>query len=168
VGHRATGTLSGPVRPDNMIYLMRHADAVSEEEDSARPLSARGRDQVARVCAALLGRPGFKPSEIWHSPLVRSRETAELLAKGLGLRAPLVETAGLRPNDDPAGMAAVLAASKQDVAVVGHEPHLGVLASLMVRGPECAGVYYPFAKAGLLALSNDGKRWRTEWLVRSP
>ena len=149
-----------------MIYLMRHADAVSDEEDPARPLSAKGRGQVARVCAVLRVKTGFAPSEIWHSPLARARETAELLAQGLRLSAPLVLTDGLCPNDDPGKIAAVLETRQGDVAVVGHEPHLGVLASMLVHGPECAGVYYPFPKAGILALSREGKRWRAEWLVR--
>lgn len=147
---------------------MRHADAVSDEEDPARPLSAKGRDQVARVCAILRVKTGFAPSEVWHSPLARARETAELLAQGLRLSAPLVLTDGLCPNDDPGKIAATLESRIGDVAVVGHEPHLGVLASMLVHGPECAGVYYIFPKAGVLALSREGKRWRAEWLVRLP
>jgi phosphohistidine phosphatase len=151
-----------------MIFLMRHADAVADEVNPVRPLSQKGREQVARVCAALRKNPGFRPGEIMHSSLERSRETAELLAKGLKLASPLVPTRGIEPDDDPRRIAAVLESSKGDVAVVGHEPHLGVLASLLVHGPERAGVYYPFPKAGVLALSRDGERWRSEWLVRSP
>ncbi len=151
-----------------MIFLMRHADAVSDEEDPVRPLSRKGRDQVGRVCALLKRYPAFAPAEIWHSPLARSRETAELLAKGLGLTAPLMGVAGISPDDDPSRIAAVLAVAGMDVAVVGHEPHLGVLASLMVHGPARAGVFYPFPKASVLALSREGKHWRSEWLVRSP
>jgi phosphohistidine phosphatase len=150
-----------------MIYLIRHADAVSDEVDPARPLSAKGRDQTARVCARL-GKVAFKPVEIWHSPLVRSRETAELLAQGLNLSAPLVLKPGLEPDDDPSVMAALLKAETKDVAAVGHEPHLGVLACLLVHGPTRPAIFFPFPKAGVLALSCDGKRWRSEWLVRSP
>jgi phosphohistidine phosphatase len=151
-----------------MIYLMRHADAVSDEENSARPLSRKGRDQVARACAALGKGPRFAPAEIWHSPLVRSRETAELLAAGLDLKAPLMLVSGISPDDDPSRIAAVLDAAEIDVAVVGHEPHLGVLSSLMVHGPDRSGIFYPFPKASVLALARDGERWRSEWLVRSP
>jgi phosphohistidine phosphatase len=150
-----------------MIFLMRHADAVSDEVNPARPLSQKGREQVARVCAALRGNPGFKPKEIMHSSLVRSRETAELLASGLKLAAPLVPADGIEPDDDPGRFAAVLESIGTDVVVVGHEPHLGALASLMVHGPERSGVFYPFPKAGVLALSRDGRRWRSEWLVRA-
>ena len=151
-----------------MIYLIRHADAVPDEEDPARPLSQKGREQVARACGILRKVRGFAPAEFWHSPLVRSLETAALLAAGLGLSAPLVLTAGLEPEDDPGTIAARLGAETRDIAAVGHEPHLGVLASLMVHGPDRAGVYFPFPKSGVLALSRDGKRWRSEWLVRPP
>jgi phosphohistidine phosphatase len=151
-----------------MIFLIRHADAVSDEEDPERPLSARGREQVGAICGILRKGPGFKPAEIWHSPLARSRETAELLARGLGLSAPIVLKPGLEPDDDPGKISAILSAEGRDIAVVGHEPHLGVLAVLMVEGPTRAGIFYPFPKAGVLALSRKGKRWRPEWLARSP
>jgi phosphohistidine phosphatase len=151
-----------------MIYLMRHADAVSDEVDPARPLSAKGRDQVARVCKVLQKARGFNPAEVWHSPLARSLETADFLLKGLGMSVPLVLTRGLTPDDDPGPMAAILKAEMRDIAVVGHEPHLGVLASLIVHGPQPRGVFYPFSKGGLLSLSTDGHRWRSEWIVRSP
>src|SRR5579863_4361902 len=136
-----------------MIFLMRHADAVSDEENPVRPLSRKGREQVERVCHALAKVPAFKPSQIWHSQLARSRETAELLAKGLGLEAPLMLVRGISPDDDPTAIAAVLEEAEADIAVVGHEPHLGVLASMLVHGPERSGVFYPFSKAGVLALS---------------
>jgi phosphohistidine phosphatase len=149
-----------------MIYLIRHADAVSDEENPVRPLSPKGRDQLGRVCAILRKAPAFAPAEIWHSPLARSRETAELLAKGLQLSAPILLKPGLEPEDDPSKILAAFEAEGRDIAAVGHEPHLGILASLMVRGPSCAGVYYPFPKAAVLALERDGKRWKSEWLVR--
>jgi len=151
-----------------MIYLIRHADAVSADEDPERPLSEKGRGQVAEVCRILRREPGFEPAEIWHSPLVRSRETAQLLAQGLGLSAPLVLRAGLEPEDDPGKIAAVLAAQDRDIALVGHERHLGALAALMAEGPGRAGLVIPFRKAGVMALSRKGRRWRSEWLARSP
>jgi phosphohistidine phosphatase len=150
-----------------MIYLIRHADAISDEENPVRPLSPRGREQVARVCAILGKGPGFAPAEFWHSSLERSRETAGLLAKGLKLPARLVLTPGLEPEDDPAPIATLLGKEKRSIAVVGHEPHLGVLAGLMIHGPS-QGAYFPFPKAGVLALTRDGKGWQSEWLVRNP
>lgn len=151
-----------------MIYLIRHADAVSDEVDPARPLSERGRRQVEALCGTLRAGPAFAPAEIWHSPLARARETAELLARGLGLSAPLVLKGGLMPDDDPGKIAAALEAEGRDIAVVGHEPHLGVLAALIAGGPGRTGMYFPFSKAAVLALSRKGKRWLPEWLARPP
>jgi phosphohistidine phosphatase len=147
---------------------MRHADAVPDEDDPRRPLSEKGRGQVARACSALEKRGGFAPAQIWHSPLLRSVETAELLAKGLGLPPPLVLKAGLGPDDNPSSIASLLEAESSDVAVVGHEPHLGILASAMVHGPDRAAIFYPFPKAGVLCLSREARGWKSEWLVRSP
>ncbi|HMD60269.1 MAG TPA: phosphoglycerate mutase family protein [Opitutaceae bacterium] len=151
-----------------MIFLIRHADAVSADEDPERPLSEKGRGQVAEVCRLLKADEAFSPSEIWHSSLARSRETAQLLARGLGLSAPLVPKPGLEPEDDPAEVAGAFASDGRDIAVVGHEPHLGALAALMSAGPGHPGMHVPFAKAGVLALSPKGALWRPEWLVRSP
>jgi len=151
-----------------MIYLIRHAHAVSDEEDPLRPLSSKGRGQVARVCELLRDRAAFAPVEIWHSPLSRARETAELLARGLGLQARIVLRKGLEPDDDPAEIARALDSEKRSIAVVGHEPHLGILASLMAPGPVQAHAHFHFSKAGVLSLSRKDKGWSTEWLVRSP
>jgi phosphohistidine phosphatase len=151
-----------------MIYLIRHADAVSDEVDPVRPLSAKGREQVAKVCGVLAKAPGFNPREIWHSPLARSLETAELLAKGLKLSAPVVLKPGLEPDDDPSKVAAILEKESRELALVGHEPHLGVLACLLVYGPSRAPMFFHFPKAGVLALSKDGLKWKSEWLARAP
>lgn len=151
-----------------MIYLMRHADAVSEEVDPARPLSAKGREQVARVCLVLGKRKGFAPAEVWHSPLERSLETGELLLQGLGITSTLVLKDGLTPDDDPSPVATALVAENRDIAVVGHEPHLGILASLIVHGPKRRGVFFPFSKAGLLALTRSSEGWSADWIVRAP
>jgi phosphohistidine phosphatase len=151
-----------------MIYLIRHADAVSAEEDPLRPLSAKGREQVARACERLRREAGFAPAEVWHSPLSRSRETAELLAGGLGLHARIVLRDGLEPDDDPSEVADALGSENRSIAVVGHEPHLGILASIMARGPGRNAVYFHFHKAGILALSRREGGWRAEWIVRSP
>ena len=151
-----------------MIYLVRHAHAVTAEEDPERPLSAKGRAQLDEVCRVLREEGGFSPAQFWHSPLLRSRETAEFLARGLGLSAPLVLRPGLEPEDDPAAVAGILDKEERDIAVVGHEPHLGTLAALMIAGPDRAPSPLPFAKAGVLALSRKGGRWRPRWLARGP
>lgn len=147
-----------------MLYLIRHAEAVDTVPDHARALSERGRGQV-RALARFLGRTqAFQPAEVWHSPLVRARETASLLAQELGLAAPVQPVAGITPEDDPRLIAARCGRLVQPLALVGHEPHLGALASLLVAGaPE--PVVFTMKKGAVLALEPAGRRWSVRWHV---
>jgi phosphohistidine phosphatase len=156
------------------LYLARHADAVSEQENQLRPLSDRGRAQVRALAAFLRGNGQFTPAYVWHSPLPRARETAELLLIGLASETALVETPGLLPEDDPQEIATRLntIASAINVAIVGHEPHLSALATLLIRGKPAAGIF-DFKKGAMLALERAGNAhkktgqplWRARWHI---
>jgi len=145
------------------LYLIRHAHAVDESEDPTRPLSARGRKQV-RTLAKFLSRSGcLAPEEIWHSSLVRSRETAALLVTGLKLRVPLTAVSGLEPEDDPAKLARRLRGMTRPLALVGHEPHLSALATRLVGAPPGGGPCFVLKKCAVIALEGAGERWQVRW-----
>ena len=157
-----------------LLHLVRHAHALAEEEDKARPLSPRGRGEVARL-ARFLGACGvFRPTQIWHSPLVRSRQTADDLSARLLLVDTLrIEISGLLPEDDPREAEERLhlhPKDRGDLAIVGHEPHLSALASLLVRGKARPDLF-ALKKCALLALEltdsthkkTDHARWRVRW-----
>lgn len=156
------------------LYLVRHAHAVSEAENRQRPLSENGRAQVRTLAAFLRGNNQFTPAFVWHSPLARARETAELLLIGIASEAALVETPGLLPENDPQEIATRLdsISSAINVAIVGHQPHLGALASLLLRGKPSPEVV-DFRKGAVLTLErtddthkkNGRPRWRTCWFV---
>ncbi len=146
------------------LYLIRHAHALDGLDDQARPLSAKGRQQVKRLAKFLRASGACAPAEIWHSPLVRAAQTAELLARGLKREFPRREVAGLAPHDDPREIAARLARTKKSVALVGHEPHLSALASLLVVG-EAKPPRFVLKKCAALALDPAGRRWRVRWQV---
>ncbi|MDO8543367.1 MAG: phosphohistidine phosphatase SixA [Opitutaceae bacterium] len=144
------------------LYLIRHADAVDSSPDAERPLSARGREQV-RTLAKFLGRSdAFAPREIWHSSLVRARETAELLVRGLKSRPPCRPTAGLEPEADPQLVARKAGSLMNDIALVGHQPHLGLLASFLVAGTIARPVVV-MKKCTVLALEREGSNWVVRW-----
>lgn len=146
------------------LFLIRHAHAVDLQPDEARPLSPRGRDQVRALAKFLRRSEAFAPAEIWHSPLLRARETAELLARELDFEGKLREAADLRPEDDPAAFARTLRSAERPIAVVGHEPHLGTLASLLVAGAAEPCVF-DMRKGAVLALARGGARWIVRWHV---
>jgi phosphohistidine phosphatase len=63
---------------------MRHADAVDGEDDAARPLSSRGREQSESI-AEFLSNAGVKFDAAFTSPLVRAHQTAEILLRAMGI-----------------------------------------------------------------------------------
>ncbi len=159
-----------------LLHLLRHAHAVSEEEDRARPLSARGRGEVVRLARFLGGCGVFRPAQVWHSPLARSRQTADDLVTRLYLvDAMRVEIPGIQPEDDPRELAERLhlhPKDRGDIAVVGHEPHLSALASLLVRG-KASPELFKLRKCALLTLEltegvhkkSGHARWRVRWQI---
>lgn len=146
------------------LFLIRHAHAVDATEDSRRPLSKRGRQQVRAMAAFLRSRGLLDVPVFWHSPLARAVETAELLAKHLRYSTKLIEVAGLEGADDPALIARRLATRRAPLALVGHEPHLSALASLLVTGVPGPSRFI-FKKAAVLALDRVGGVWAVRWQI---
>lgn len=143
-------------------YIIRHAHAVDLVPDHARTLSSKGRSQVARLAGFLSQGGDFTPDEIWHSPLVRARETAMLLAGPLKLTHSVREMPGLLSDSDPHVIATTLLESQRSIAVVGHEPHLGALASLLVTGKMARPVVVMNTCAAL-AVDGGGSFWQVRW-----
>ena len=115
------------------LILWRHADAGTPLADALldlqRPLSPKGTRQAARM-AAWLQRVLPERTRVLVSPALRCQQTA----KALGRKFRTVEAIAL-----DAGPAAVLAAarwpeSSEPVLVVGHQPTLGLVASLLLAG----------------------------------
>lgn len=147
-----------------ILYLIRHAHAVDDENDAARILSEKGRAQTRAMAAFLRGSREFAPEEIWHSPLIRARETAELFLEAMKSPARLIEAPGLRPEDSPVRIAHRLDhPGVASLALVGHEPHLSTLASLLVaHTPEPR---FLFPKCAVLALEGAAPHWQVRWHI---
>ena len=154
------------------LYLLRHAEAAPGIPDAGRALTDRGRAQVARMADLMdwTFLAGLKQVE--HSGLVRSRQTAELLLERVRSKVPVQVRPGLRPNDEPVMIGLDLATCKDDRFLVGHNPHLGRLAGLLLArgGSEVALVV---KKAGYLALErvrpadkeNPFGQWALLWMI---
>jgi len=123
------------------LYLIRHGKAVSAElapSDAERPLSPEGREGIERV-AKRLHAFGVEWGVILTSPLVRARQTAELLCEA-GLAPSVEETGELGPGGElPAWLPFLASWRKQgrgDLAAVGHLPNLALWAESLVWGEE--------------------------------
>ena len=139
------------------LYLLRHGLAVERgthgfENDARRPLTPKGRRQLRKVAAAL-GILKLRFDMILSSPLVRARQTAEIVAARMRLKKSLLVAEALSPGGSAENLVAKILALKplpKTLLLVGHEPDLGKLISLFVAGKTSAG--FSLKKAGLAKL----------------
>ena len=145
------------------LWLMRHgeaADADASGSDHGRPLTERGRRQVRQFAQWLAERQAV-PDLVWHSPLRRARETAELLAEEFQMTAS--EQPLLSPGMKADSLLSRLAAQAVTRAVcVGHQPDIGAALRDMIGGGRvsvspgtCAGVGF----TGPLVIGAGSLRW---------
>jgi phosphohistidine phosphatase len=107
---------------------------------------------------------------ILASPLVRARQTAELVARGLQIRNRLDLTEHLAPAGDFAQLVRQvnkLRPAPKSVLLVGHEPYLSSLVSLLCTGGS--HLTLNFKKGGLCRLEvgtlRCGRCAVIEWLL---
>ena len=79
------------------LYLVRHAEPKSREEDPERPLTEKGLADIKRVAEFIAEHVNIKVDRIIHSHKARARETAEVLADGLHPPLGISQVDGLDP-----------------------------------------------------------------------
>ena len=135
------------------LYLVRHGEAANPGVDGLRPLTRHGKAQATDV-AAWCRSQGVTVDAILHSGILRARETADAVARGVTSGALPQETRGLRPEDDVESAALWLGEESRDLMLVGHLPFMGLLASRLVHG-DLHHEPVPFAPATLAHLRRD-------------
>lgn len=144
-----------------LMYLVRHGEAVSAAENAERPLSAAGRAEVERLAQESHGR-GVAVAAIYHSGILRAAETAAILGAQLKPPAGVGELGGLRPDDDPAIAKAEIESSPEPLMLVGHLPHIGRLAGLLIAG-DAERTVAEFAPATMICVEQDRRGWHILW-----
>jgi phosphohistidine phosphatase len=141
------------------LYLIRHAiaeprDSARWPDDSARPLSEDG-ITLFRTAARGLRRLGVNPDALVTSPYVRAWQTAEILAQEAGWPRPSESHALEPPRSPAAAVELIQSRDVQSVALVGHQPHLSELASLLLT--RNLDVELELKKGGLIWLRFAGR-----------
>ena len=129
---------------------MRHGPAGNRgdvEDDFHRPLTKAGTEQTASAAKGLRA-ISVKPDALLSSPLTRALQTAEIVAKELGLKVSIVDAlaAGATPGE-------ILEAIRErdgDVLIVGHDPDFSALVSYLLAGET--QTFMDFSKSGIVAL----------------
>ncbi len=145
------------------VYLVQHAEAMSEEQDPDRPVTDLGREHTkwtGEMAAAF----GVDVKEIRHSGKTRARQTAEILGDVLSPREGVVDVSGLAPLDDVEPAAKGLDQEGEPVMLVGHLPFMERLAGRLLTG-DADQLVIDFRNAGIVCLDKKDKRWQASWII---
>ena len=136
-------------KPSSLI-LVRHAIAAERgddwPDDNKRPLTSKGLARMREIAKGL-DNLDLEIDLILTSPLVRARQTADVLAHGLKPSPPIETLVELSPGTVPAKIAEAIGTrgDAKAIALVGHEPNLGELAAWLVGGKSP----FEFKKGGI-------------------
>jgi len=156
------------------LHLLRHGIAVERgahnlRNDSHRPLTPEGIKRTRKVARALAALK-LKFDVVFTSPYVRAKQTADIVAEVLGIPQKLRLSNALAPGGRPRELMAEVrrqCKGSSRVLLVGHEPDLSRLASLLICGRADADL--TLKKAGLCVLDCGelvaGRCASLEWLL---
>ncbi len=132
------------------IYFLRHSEAEDSHEDFGRRLTPKGSAQSEKM-GRFMKQAGLIPSKNLSSPVVRARQTAEIVSSVFG--GDRVEIApwlacGMSPSDCFKNM--LLETFPPSVLLVGHEPDFSSTIGELLG---CPGDSLHIRKASLTCLS---------------
>lgn len=153
------------------LCLVRHAIAADPglpgfTDDFSRPLTEKGRARMEAAAGGL--RRLVAPDVIFSSPLVRAKETAEIVAAVCGIDE--IRLSDLLASTDYAALLSLVAGTgAETVLTVGHEPSTSEMISLLLTGDP--GMLDIIMKKGGAALVRfDGApapgTGTLEWLIQ--
>ena len=115
------------------ILLLRHGDALDSLDYATRALSPVGSEQ-AKIAGTVLNSLLLIPELILTSPLQRAVQTALIVADLAGVK-DITATEYLTSGSDHRQILQQLNDLRRErILLVGHEPHLSILISLVVTG----------------------------------
>lgn len=155
------------------LYILRHGIAVEHgaagyEDDDQRPLTGKGERKIWVITEAMKALE-ISFDSILSSPLVRARQTAEIVAEALKAKKRMELTDTLSPQESAKPLIEYLdeQGSVDDVLLVGHEPFLSRLISLLISGDSESSIL--LKKGGFCKLSTQelrhGQCATLEWLL---
>ena len=157
--HQGTG--SDEERGVFQLFIMRHGIAADRSgryasDDAKRPLTATGRKRTEQIAAGLKSL-GYEFDWIVTSPLVRARETAEIVASSTRKDTPLDQCPALRPGGSLDYLLSFLDKKPHSrrVLLVGHEPDLSTMAARLIGAGPAANLI--FKKGGCCLIHCDAR-----------
>ena len=156
------------------LYILRHGIAVEPgtrgyEKDADRPLTPEGERKLSQIAEAMEALD-LTFDLILSSPYLRARQTAEIVTEEFKAAKKLELSDSLTPGGSTKKLVELLnhlQPPPENVLLVGHEPHLSTLISLLVFGEATSAVV--MKKGGLCKLATEslkhGRCAALEWLL---
>jgi len=156
------------------LYILRHG--IAEERtgstpggDSQRRLTDEGKKKMRRIAKGMKALH-LEFDLILSSPFLRAKETAEIVAAVFGIEKLLNLSSNLAADGNPKELIDELKrnySKRKRVLLVGHEPYLSRLISLLISGDT--GIPIILKKGGLCKLSlaslHYGRCATLDWLL---
>jgi phosphohistidine phosphatase len=154
------------------LTLVRHGEAVpvggGVPGDADRPLTPRG-EEDARLLGRFLARTGGGISALLSSPLLRARQTAELIRAALPGAPAVLVTENLAPGFRSRALYDEVArfGDAGNVVCVGHQPDMGNFLAYLIDVPAHGAVAMPTGAAARVVAGegNPPAEAQLEWVV---
>jgi phosphohistidine phosphatase len=155
------------------LYVLRHAEAEEkgpkwEKRDDERPLTEEGTKRFGEAVQGLK-RLDVEFDLVLSSPLVRARQTAEILLSGFKGKHNLEFSDQLSPAGNPRELIEHIRRHRMQhsIVLVGHEPYLGELVGELIGGES--GCELSLKKGGICKLESEkleyGRCATLKWLL---
>ena len=152
------------------LYVVRHAwaeDSASDGTDASRRLTKKGRRRFADMTERLR-KAGMEVDLVATSPLVRARETAEILAAAFDPQPRVVVIDALAPGADWPGLVEwTIHQDAARVAWVGHMPCVSRLVALTIGDGTASIRLQKGAVASIRLDDGPGQPGELDWLARA-
>jgi phosphohistidine phosphatase len=140
-----------------ILYLVRHAWAEEHDDerwpdDAQRPLTEDGQKRFNKFLKKLAD-IRFAPAVIATSPLLRCRQTAEIIAKRFPSKPKIMTVDALAPNSDLEALIQwTTEREEEEMAWVGHAPDVEHLAAKLISDGTLS---MRFRKGAVMAIRFD-------------
>lgn len=152
-----------------ILYFLRHGLAGNREDwegdDRARPLTKKGEKRTA-LSAETMDAIIPDLDEIITSPLVRARQTAEIVADEMGMKDAMIEDERLAPGFNLEKLTEIVKAypDAEALMLVGHEPDFSETISSLIGGGNIVCKKGGLARVDLINL--DPLQGQLVWLLQ--
>lgn len=121
--------------------------------DNLRKLTSGGIRKIELLADFFNKNNSLSIDQIYHSPLVRAKQTAEYFNTFMDNKLSVEEWSSLRPNDHPSLISDYIETLNRNIMLIGHLPHLERLASYLLCGDADKKIVN-LNKCGLICLEN--------------